>query len=58
MNGISTLDGAVDDQVNLKHTINKFKTSAKARIQEKFFFKKNEKELTLKNAGEPLTGRQ
>ena len=48
------LDYADNDQVNLKYTINKFKKITKPRNLQK----KNEKELSLKNVEDILTGRQ
>ena len=52
MDGIITLNNAIDDQVNLKYAIHNFKKYTKSRIQEK----KNEKEH--KNVEELLTGGQ
>ena len=53
LNGTTTLDNTTNDQVYLKDAIDNFKKSARPRLQEKI----NEKELTLKNVTDLLTGR-
>ena len=53
-NKIITLAYAGNDQVNLQYTINKSKKITKPRNLQK----KNEKELSLKNVEDILTGKQ
>ena len=53
-NGTITLDNVVNDQVYLKDGIDHFRKSTRSRPSENI----DEKELTLKNSNELLTGRQ
>lgn len=54
LNGTIALENSINDQVYLKEAINNLRNSTGPRLPEKI----DEKELTLENANEILTGRQ